>query len=332
MLISLGFDISLQLELETTALFCLKIHPSRSKDLIFGENFRLEPQRPFDEYLDAYGNRCGRVRCGPGIIRFTNRAIIRDSGELDPFYPQARQVEISELPQDALVLLLPSRYCETDSDLADIAWAKFGATPPGWARVQAICDFVHEHVEFDYMKARANRTALETFNERVGVCRDFTHLAIALCRCVNIPARYVTGYLGDIGIPPAPYPMDFSAWMEVYLDGRWLTFDPRHNCRRIGRIVMARGRDASDVALTIVFGNHTLAGFSVVTEEVSEDLAFRTPSNSGNGSGSQTEHRGDILTPKSPAENPLTYCVFARFKLGGLRRFSSPLALAASCS
>jgi transglutaminase-like putative cysteine protease len=295
MLISFGFDISLRLELETAVLFCLKIHPSRSKDLIFGENFRIEPQWPFDEYLDAYGNRCGRVRCGPGIIRFINGGIVRDSGELDPVFPQACQDEISRLPHEALVYLLPSRYCETDGELANLAWTKFGALQPGWARVQAICDFVHEHVAFDYMKARANRTAHETLREGVGVCRDFTHLAIALCRCVNLPARYVTGYLGDIGVPPAPYPMDFSAWMEVYLGGRWVTFDPRHNCQRIGRIVIARGRDASDVALTMVFGNHTLAGFSVVTEEVSEDLAFRTLSNSGTGSPYGKDDRGTVL-------------------------------------
>ena len=204
-----------------------------------------------------------------------NRGVIRHSGKLDPLVPQAQQHEVFELPHDALVYLLPSRYCESDSELASFAWDRFGATQPGWARVQAICDFVHGHVEFNYMKAKANRTALQTFHERAGVCRDFTHLAIALCRCLNVPARYVTGYLGDIGVPPAPAPMDFSAWMEVFLGGQWYAFDPRHNCRRIGRIVVARGRDASEVALTTVFCNHALEAFSVRTEEVSEDLAFQ---------------------------------------------------------
>lgn len=275
MTISFGFDIALRLEVETAVLFCLKVHPSRSRDLISGEDFRIEPRCASDEYLDAYGNRCGRLRGGPGTIRFVNRGVIRDSGKRDPVVPHAQQEDIFKLPQNALVHLLPSRYCESDSELATFAWERFGATQPGWARVQAICDFVHHHVEFDYMKARPNRTALETFRERVGVCRDFAHLAIALCRGMNLPARYVTGYLGDIGIPPAPYPMDFSAWMEVYLGGQWFAFDPRHNCRRIGRIVIARGRDASDVALTMAFGNHTLEAFSVVTEEVSEDLAFQ---------------------------------------------------------
>jgi transglutaminase-like putative cysteine protease len=272
MLISFGYDISLGLQVGTTMLFCLKVHPSRQKDLVAGENFRIEPARSFEEYSDTFGNLCGRVYCEPGIVRFVNHGIIRDSGELDGFAPEAPQLEIWQLPVNSLLFLLASRYCETDSELLDFAWTTFGTTKPGWARVQAICDFVHGHLEFDYLKARANRTALEAFRERVGVCRDFTHLAITLCRCMNVPARYVTGYLGDIGIPPAPYPMDFSAWMEVFLGGKWYAFDPRHNCRRIGRIVMARGRDASDVALTTIFGKHTLESFVVNTDEVSDDF------------------------------------------------------------
>ena len=275
MLISFGFDIALRLESEATVLFYLKLHPSRFRDLVSPEQFDVEPNNYRDEFLDSYGNRCGRVHCQPGTVRFTSRGLIRDSGELDPLVPQARQEEIFRLPADAMVFLLPSRYCESDSELASFAWEKFGPTQTGWERVQAICDFVHQHVKFDYEKARSNRTALETFRERVGVCRDFTHLAITLCRCLNIPARYVTGYLGDIGVPPAPYPMDFSAWMEVYLSGRWFAFDPRYNCRRIGRTVIARGRDACDVPLTISFGKHTLEAFSVVTEEVSEDIGCR---------------------------------------------------------
>jgi len=288
MLISFGFDISLRLEVETAALFCLKVHPSRCKDLVSGEDFRIEPQRPFEEFSDAYGNRCGRVRCGPGIVRFINRGVIRDSGELDIFAPQAVQDQVWGLPQDTLAYLLPSRYCETDSsELANFAWANFTTTPLGWARVQAICDFVHGHITFDYLQARASRTALEAFRERVGVCRDFTHLAVTLCRCMNIPARYVTGYLGDIGVPPAPDPMDFSAWMEVYLGGQWFTFDPRHNCRRIGRIVIARGRDASDVAITTVFGNHLLEKFFVLTDEIPDDGAPQATQFSQNSSGSE---------------------------------------------
>ena len=295
MLISFGYNISLKLEVASAVLFCLKVHPSRRKDLVSGENFRIEPQIPFEEYLDGYGNQCGRVSCKPGVIRFVNRGVLRDSGQLDPLAPQARQDEVSGLPPDSLVYLLPSRYCETDSELADFAWANFNASPRGWGRVQAICDFVHGHIQFDYMKARANRTALEAFRERQGVCRDFAHLAIALCRCMNIPARYVTGYLGDIGVPAAPYPMDFSAWIEVFLGGKWFAFDPRHNCRRIGRIVMARGRDASDVALTTVFGKQTLAEFLVVTEEVANTRLGGNPVNSP--SGSAAGRQGKILTP-----------------------------------
>jgi transglutaminase-like putative cysteine protease len=275
MLISFGFDIALRLESPATVLFYLKLHPSRFHDLVSPEQFEVDPNIYRDEFLDSYGNRCGRVHCQPGTVRFTNRGLIRDRGELDPLVPQARQEEVFKLPADAMSYLLPSRYCESDSELANFAWEKFGPTQTAWERVQAICDFVHQHVKFDYDKARSNRTALETFRERVGVCRDFTHLAITLCRCLNIPARYVTGYLGDIGVPPAPYPMDFSAWMEVYLSGRWFAFDPRHNCRRIGRILIAHGRDACDVPLTITFGKHTLEAFSVVTEEVSEDVDCR---------------------------------------------------------
>ena len=287
MLIAFGFDIALRLESETTVLFCLRLHPSRFQDLVSPEQFELHPKYDLDEYLDIYGNRCGRVRCKPGTIRFTNRGMIRDNGELDPLVPQATQEEIFRLPADALVYLLPSRYCESDSELANFAWQKFSSTPPGWERVQAICDFVHQHLEFNYAQAKSNRTALEAFRERVGVCRDFTHLAITLCRCMNLPARYVTGYLGDIGVPPAPDPMDFSAWMEVYLSGRWFSFDPRHNCRRVGRTVIARGRDASDVALSISFARHTLEEFSVLTEEVPEGAAFQCSLDSPKDSDSE---------------------------------------------
>jgi transglutaminase-like putative cysteine protease len=287
MLISFGFDIALRLESEATVLFYLKLHPSRFHDLVSPEHFEIHPQYEFDEFLDNYGNRCGRVHCKPGTVRFTNRGIIRDSGELDPIDPNAQQEEIFKLPAEAMAYLLPSRYCESDSELASFAWEKFGSKQIGSERVQAICDFVHQHVEFDYAKARSNRTALETFHERVGVCRDLTHLAITLCRCLNIPARYVNGYLGDIGVPPAPYPMDFSAWMEVYLGGRWFSFDPRHNCRRIGRTLIARGRDACDVPLTISFGKHTLEAFSVVTEEVAEEVESPSSPNSTRVSDSQ---------------------------------------------
>ena len=287
MLIAFGFDIALRLESETTVLFCLRLHPSRFQDLVSPEQFKLHPRvRP--RRIPGHLREPMRPRrCKPGTIRFTNRGMIRDNGELDPLVPQATQEEIFRLPADALVYLLPSRYCESDSELANFAWQKFSSTPPGWERVQAICDFVHQHLEFNYAQAKSNRTALEAFRERVGVCRDFTHLAITLCRCMNLPARYVTGYLGDIGVPPAPDPMDFSAWMEVYLSGRWFSFDPRHNCRRVGRTVIARGRDASDVALSISFARHTLEEFSVLTEEVPEGAAFQCSLDSPKDSDSE---------------------------------------------
>jgi transglutaminase-like putative cysteine protease len=268
MLIKIGYDIALRLFTATSIIFVLRVHPSRKTDLIEGEDFRVEPSLPVEDYFDIFQNHCGRVNAPSGVVRFRNNGIIRDSGESDIFEPDVGQSEISDLPISTLTFVLPSRYCEVDSELLDFAWNTFQKTPPGWARVQAICDFVHSHLRFDYLQARSNRTALEAFREKVGVCRDFTHLAITLCRCLNIPARYVTGYLGDIGVPPDPNPMDFSAWFEVFLGQQWFTFDARHNRRRIGRIVIGRGRDAGDVPIAMVFGRHILEHFEVITHEV----------------------------------------------------------------
>lgn len=273
MLISFGYDITLYLPAEAAIIFTLNVHPSRKKDLIENEQFTIEPHLPVQTYFDNFGNHCNRIRCPAGTLRLCSAGLIHDNGEWDLYAPNATQVDVHDLPTELLPFLLSSRYCEVDSELGNFAWTNFGSIAPGWARVQAICNFVHHHLIFDYQRARATRTALEAFHERVGVCRDFTHLAIALCRCLNIPARYVTGYLGDIGIPPEPFPMDFCAWMEVYLDGQWYTFDPRNNRRRIGRIVVAYGRDASDVALTTIFGNHYLDKFKVFTLEASPEEA-----------------------------------------------------------
>jgi transglutaminase-like putative cysteine protease len=268
MLISIGYDIALRLPGPTAVIYVLHVHPSRKADLVKTENFRIEPDLPVEEYVDVFGNRCGRVNCPTGVIRFLNDGIIRDPGELDAYKPDAPQHDVRELPVETLSYVLPSRYCEVDSELLDFAWHTFGGTPAGWPRVQAICDFVHGHLRFDYLQARANRTALEAFREKVGVCRDFTHLAVTLCRCMNIPARYATGYLGDIGVPPVPDPMDFRAWFEVYLGSHWHTFDARHNKRRIGRVLIGRGRDAGDVPITMVFGRHLIEHFHVVTDEI----------------------------------------------------------------
>ena len=271
MLIKIGYEIALHLANPSPLVFLLRVHPSRESTLLEAEDLRIQPEFEVENYLDAFGNRLSRLQAPAGIIRLLNQAIIHDTGEPDAYAPNAEAKPVCEIPPDALSFLLPSRYCEVDSELMDFAWKLFGAISPGWAKVQAICDFVHGHVRFDYQQARANRTARDTLQERVGVCRDFTHLAITLCRCINIPARYVTGYLGDIGVPPLPDPMDFSAWFEVYLGGRWYSFDARHNQRRIGRIVIGRGRDAADVPITIVFGSHRLEKFDVVTKELKLD-------------------------------------------------------------
>ncbi len=203
-----------------------------------------------------------------GALRLSNTTLIEDSGIPDPVSPNAREHPVGELPNDVLIYLLNSRYCEVDR-LSNIATELFGATPPGWGRVQAVCDWVNTRVMFGYQHARPFRTALDVFTDRVGVCRDYQHLAIAFCRALNIPARYATGYLGDIGVPLTP-PMDFSAWFEVYLDDQWWIFDARNNTPRIGRVLIATGRDASDVAITTSFGAANLTRFAVVAEEVAD--------------------------------------------------------------
>lgn len=270
MLIRTGYRISYDFPCSQAAVLMLHVEPERERDVVQGEGLRCDPMLPLDEFTDSFGNRCCRMVVPAGRVTFCNDLTVRDSGLPDPQSPDAIQHAVQDLPTDALQFLLASRYCEVDSELNDFAWKTFADAPLGWARVQAVCDFAHQHLRFDYSLARSTRTALDAFREGVGVCRDFTHLAITLCRCLNIPARYATGYLGDIGVPPVPLPMDFSAWFEVHLGGRWHTFDARHNVPRIGRIVMARGRDAADVAITTTFGPHQLAAFEVWTDEVAE--------------------------------------------------------------
>jgi transglutaminase-like putative cysteine protease len=267
MKIHCGYEISYDCAQATPMLLMLRTHPSRQADLEAPERIVLDPPVRATEYRDGFGNLCTRITAPPGRITISNDFVVRDTGEPDLVVPDAEQHSVEELPEHVLVFLLGSRYCDTDR-LSDEAWALFGKTPTGWARVQAICDYVHERIEFGYHHASATRTAHDGHAERRGVCRDFAHLAITFCRCMNIPARYCTGYLGDIGVPPDPAPMDFSAWFEVYLSGQWYQFDARHNVPRIGRILMARGRDAVDVALSTSFGPSTLAGFKVVTDEV----------------------------------------------------------------
>ena len=267
MLISFGFDIVYDCKQPTPMLLSLNVHASRAGDLLVPDLLVTEPPVPRSAYHDGFGNWCTRLVAPAGLFKLSTRGVLKDSGALDPVHPNAHQHEIADLPEDALTFLLGSRYCETDL-LMNTAWQLFGTTPLGWARVQAICDFVHNHIAFAYTDARNTRTAFEAFKEKKGVCRDYAHLAVTFCRCMNIPARYCAGYLGDMGVPPPYGPMDFAGWFEAYLDGAWHTFDPRNNIPRLGRVLMARGRDATDVALTTSFGPNTLASFQVYTDEV----------------------------------------------------------------
>jgi transglutaminase-like putative cysteine protease len=267
MRIRAGFKISYRCPQPTPMILALSVHPSRRSDLLAEDRLRVEPFVPVNEYRDGFGNICHVLRAPQGRLTLSSDFLIRDSGKPDDTAPSAAECPLEALPVDTLVYLLGSRYCETDR-LSDTAWSEFAKVTPGWSRVQAICDFVHNHVAFGYGHADPRKTAFDAFREKKGVCRDFAHLAVAFCRCMNIPARYCTGYLGDIGVPPEDSPMDFSAWFEAYLGGRWYTFDARHNVPRIGRILIARGRDATDVAITTSFGACELAEFEVVTDEV----------------------------------------------------------------
>jgi transglutaminase-like putative cysteine protease len=269
-----GFEMAYECPQPTPMILALNVHYSRSGDLLYPDRLITTPSVPVTSYRDLFGNWCGRLVAPQGIFVIRTDAMLRDSGRTDDVAWEAQQVPVEQLPESTLVFLLGSRYCETDQ-LSQIAWSHFGHGPTGWARVQAICDFVHNHIAFGYHHARRTRTAWEAYNERTGVCRDYAHLAIAFCRCMNIPARYCTGYLGDIRIPAIPGPMDFAGWFEAYLGDRWYTFDARNNTPRIGRVLMARGRDACDVALVSTFGPNTLQRFMVWADEVPEPSAVQ---------------------------------------------------------
>jgi transglutaminase-like putative cysteine protease len=269
MLIKFGYEITVNCWIPTAVVTMLNVREDRAGDVI-EQSFRTDPPIETSLYRDLFGNTCRRLIAPPGNLTLTSSNLISDSGDVDAVEPDAIQHAVADLPDDCLIYLMGSRYCETDR-LSQIAWNTFGHIPPGWARVQAISDFAHDRIRFDYQNARSTRTAFEAYEEQTGVCRDFAHLAVALCRCMNIPARYVNGYMGDIGVPKVD-PMDFSAWIEVYLGHRWWTFDPRNNVRRIGRIEIAHGRDAADVAMLTSFSPHILNKFHVWTDEV-DDLA-----------------------------------------------------------
>ena len=269
MRIHAGYQISFDCPQSTPMMLAISVHPSRAHDLLTEAPITYTPHVALSTYIDSFDNLCTRIVAPPGRTTISTAFDIHDTGLPDAVNWDAEQHRVEDLPPELLTFLLGSRYCETDR-LSDTAWSLFGHTQPGWGRVQAICDFVHGHIKFNYQDARNTRTAWEGYQEGRGVCRDFAHLAVAFCRCMNIPARYCTGYLGDIGVPPPDAPGDFSAWFEAYLGGRWYTFDARHNIPRIGRILMARGRDATDVAISTVFGPSILSGFTVVTDEVPE--------------------------------------------------------------
>jgi transglutaminase-like putative cysteine protease len=273
MKIRAGYEIAYDCPQPTPMIVMLSVHPSRTPDLITPDRLRLNPAIAANAYRDGFGNICHVLHAPAGRITLSTDFLISDSGVPDEVALDAKQHALERLPVETLVYLLGSRYCETDRFI-QVAWAQFGNVAKGWPLVQAICDYVHGHMEFGYQHANPTKTAWHAHAERRGVCRDFAHLAITLCRCMNIPARYCTGYLGDIGVPLEETPMDFSAWFEVYLGDRWYTFDARHNTPRIGRILMARGRDATDVAISTMFGPCTLAGFKVVTDEVPAAAVF----------------------------------------------------------
>jgi transglutaminase-like putative cysteine protease len=269
MKLRIGYELIYDFPQSTPVILVVNVHSSRAADLLVRDDLVAEPSTPIAAYRDSFGNLCHRLLAPPGRLRLTTDAVIGESGLPDEVSRVAGQDTVQDLPEDTLLFLLGSRYCETDLLLAT-AWQLFGGVAPGHTRVQAICDYVHRHIRFDYQSARATRSANETFRERIGVCRDYAHLAIAFCRCMNIPARYCTGYLSDIGTP-LPYPPgDFAAWFEAWIGGRWYLFDPRNNEPRIGRVLMARGRDACDVAIATTFGPNILQGFRVWADEMTE--------------------------------------------------------------
>jgi transglutaminase-like putative cysteine protease len=265
MLIRLAYDIQFELPAEVAMVALLNVHPSRVHDLLEPDELQTEPKLDVTSYFDSFGNHCVRFVAPQGHLRLSSSTLIRQPDGPDEVNWSARQSAVGDLPNEILRYLLNSRYCEVDR-FSSIAFELFGQTEPGWGRVQAICNWVHNKVAFNYQHARPTKTAMDLYTERVGVCRDFQHLAITFCRAMNIPARYATGYLGDIGVPVV-LPMDFSAWFEVWLDNRWWTFDARNNQPRMGRVLMATGLDAADVALTTSFGRADLSYFFVVAEE-----------------------------------------------------------------
>lgn len=267
MQIRVGCELTYECPQPTPMIFALNVHYSRASDLAIPDYLVLTPPVPVTAYRDIFGNWCSRLVAPAGETKIRTNAVVNDTGKPEAVDYGAWQHAVEYLPSETLGYLQGSRYCETDR-MMELAWDLFDKTPLGYQRVQAICEYVHHHLRFGYEHARATKTALEAYQEGTGVCRDYTHLAITFCRCMNIPARYCTAYLGDIGVPVSTAPMDFAASFEAYLGGRWHMFDPRNNQPRIGRILIAQGRDAADVPLSNAFGPNTLTGFHVWADEI----------------------------------------------------------------
>ena len=267
MLIRVGCELHFVFPEPTAIILMLSLHPLRAPTIRQHEQLQVEPLVPLSAYFDQYGNRCHRAFVPSGLVTFRNSAVVDDCGLPDLQVLNAPQNNVQDLPQEVLQFLLGSRYCEVDSELNQFAWSQFSQTQAGWPRVQAVCDFVHQHIRFDYQKARSSRTAWDAYHERTGVCRDFTHLAITLCRCLNVPAL-LHRLSGRYRLATDAKPDGFQRWFEAFLGGQWYAFDARHNVPRIGRVLMARGRDAADVALTTTFGINQLQSLTVWTDEI----------------------------------------------------------------
>ena len=313
MLILSEFDIQFHLPFPTPMIVLLHLHPALEPQLRAGNDLRVEqlvnsnPQDnisiPSSDYTDSFGNHCARFVAPAGHLKLSGSNTLDVEPNPDPIYANARQSAIEDLPSEALQFLLSSRYCEVDR-FAPVAQDLFGSIPAGWARATAIRDWVHEKVIFNYNAARPTKTAMDVFTERVGVCRDFQHLAVTLSRCMNIPARYVTGYIGDIRMPYSG-PGDFSAWYQVFLDGKWIDLDARHNYPRLGRILMATGRDAADVAITTSFGAAQLTHFYVESNEVQatgEKVARPLANTAQTGNAAQGTNAQGLPPNPNPAE------------------------------
>ena len=269
MLIRFGYRLEMTCPQSIQMVCLLDSHPDEDERLVSKGSLAIEPLIRATVFDDPFGNEVLRFTTPKGRMTISRDSILQCDGQPQSIALNAREVAVADLPSEVLAYLYGSRYCDTDV-LDDTAWRLFGDTAPGWARVQAVCDFVNQHLTFGYQHARQTRMASHAYEERVGVCRDFAHLAVTFCRCLNIPARYVNGFLGDIGVPVDPSPMDYNAWFEAYLDGRWYVFDARHNIPRIGRITVARGRDAADTAMVTSFGPHILDVFEVWTEVIQD--------------------------------------------------------------